>query len=307
MRQPSHTPAERLNIQALEREAEAERIIKQAAFAEVVKFTDDAYHTMFGREPDAYKVVQDDEGNTIYEEKDKPLLYKLTEEDIRHMELDSNGKIQMAINGIFNNEYDAALYAIQHSENKKEPIYISAFPKAGNAISELMVAGYQKFLESDFWGLTNHTQQVKDILYQYGSQGLDLSPHSRGSMTLGNAMKSMERDGAKNVLSNTDINPFGPAFNAQETANLLYKLSGGAKDYVSLQNHNDDFVGRVLGRNPATYYQRPKDSSKANEWINMFSGAETVHSCGGSGKRGCYERYGELKTIQIKAQRSKPR
>lgn len=57
MRQPSHTPAERLNIQALEREAEAERIIKQAVFAEIVKFTDDAYHTMFIKEHKMYEVI----------------------------------------------------------------------------------------------------------------------------------------------------------------------------------------------------------------------------------------------------------
>lgn len=39
----THTAAERIDIGELERDAEAQRIIKQAVFAETVKFTDETY------------------------------------------------------------------------------------------------------------------------------------------------------------------------------------------------------------------------------------------------------------------------
>lgn len=109
-----------------------------------------------------------------------------------------------------------------------------------------MVAGYQKFLENDFWGLANSTQEVKNLMDRYGSTGLLLDAHSRGAMTVGNALESLSKSGA-GYLTSIDINFYGPAYSAEKAAGLLYQLSGGAKDYVSLQNHADDFVGSIIG------------------------------------------------------------
>jgi filamentous hemagglutinin len=75
----------------------------------------------------------------------------------------------------------------------------------------------------------------------------------------------------------------GPAYSAQRAATLLEGLSNGNRSVVSLQNHADDFVGVLIGNNPATYDQRPADSSRLKEWRRIFGDAPTVHSCYGTG------------------------
>lgn len=112
-----------------------------------------------------------------------------------------------------------------------------------------MIAGYQKFLENDLTGLTSSTVSTKNIMTQYGQGSLRLDAHSRGSLTVGNAMKSLEKySDIKAPLKGTDINLYGPAYNAQTAAKQLGQLSGGAKTVVKLQNHDKDFVGSELVR-----------------------------------------------------------
>ncbi|TBU92058.1 hypothetical protein [Phytopseudomonas dryadis] len=74
------------------------------------------------------------------------------------------------------------------------------------------------------------------------------------------------------------------------------------QDSVSLENHRDDFVGSIIGGNPATFDQVGTGSTKVKEWLNMFSGSATVHSCygNGRGKDGCGN-YGKPNTVIIKA------
>lgn len=211
--------------------------------------------------------------------------------------------MHVAANGIFNNEYDAAMYAAQNNpETAGGPLYIVSFPKTDSLVAEIMVAGYQKHLENDFWGLTNSTEQFKEIMQQHGMLGLELDAHSRGAMTVGNAMQSLASNSKKTavLLGETLVNFYGPAYSAEKAAGLLYGLSGGKQDSITLQNHNDDFVGRIIGANPATYDQRPESSNKLKEWINVFKDGPTVHSCYGAGKAGCGDQYGVAKTIKVK-------
>ena len=49
-----------------------------------------------------------------------------------------------------------------------------------------------------------------------------------------------------------------------------------------------------------TYDQRPEDSNKIKEWINIFKDGPTVHSCYGGGKDGCEDAYKLAKTIKVK-------
>ncbi|HZK25093.1 MAG TPA: hemagglutinin repeat-containing protein [Oscillospiraceae bacterium] len=300
----SHTPAERLNIQALEREAEAERIIKQAVFAEVVKFTDDAYHTMFIKEHKMYEVILDRNGKPEKNADGTPKIRELSFEEKKNLQANGSDKVHVAANGIFNDPYDAAIYAAQNNpELTGGPLYIVSFPKADSLVAELMVAGYQKHLENNFWGLTNSTEEFTGIMRQHGMSGLELDAHSRGSMTIGNAMESLSSlsTTAAGVLSNTFISFFGAAYSAEKAAELLYELSGGKQNTVNLQNHKDDFVGGIIGGNPYSHDRRPENSSKGKEWINMFKNGPTVHSCYGVGKDGCGSAYGVPKTIQVES------
>lgn len=164
-----------------------------------------------------------------------------------------------------------------------------------------MIAGYQNALENNFWGLTNSTQEVVGLMNQYGQSGLDLYGHSRGGMTIGNAETSIITSGGKNVLGNTSIYFFGPAYNAQKSANQLYVLSGGKQNSVTLENYKDDFVGSWIGGNPASNTRIPNGSNWIKEGINMLGGKETVHSCYGDGHGNCNIKYGNSISIIIKA------
>lgn len=74
----------------------------------------------------------------------------------------------------------------------------------------------------------------------------------------------------------------------------------GTLSTSNIQNHMDDFVGRLIGGNPATYGIRPKESNMIKEWINMFGAAPTVHGCYGSdGNKDCIPTYGVPKSVVI--------
>lgn len=150
----------------------------------------------------------------------------------------------------------------------------------------------------------------QNFMAAYGAEGLNLTGHSRGAMTIGNAMKSLAKDsGSSGVLTNTRLKFVGPAYNAQEAANLLGWLSNGTSTVVTLQNHADDFVGNIVGGNPATYDQRPGDSNRIKEWIRIFGDAPTVHSCYGTmavSKEGCRDNYGPPVTTELQSRHSTP-
>lgn len=302
----SHFAAQRLDVKGLERQAEAAQIIKKAVFAEAVKFSDEAYRTMFLKEHAVYEVIRGEDGEIATDENGNQQVRKLSQSEKENLKAGSGGKVKVFTNGIFNDK-DAALgYTAQNIPGGAETIYLVAFPQTDGLgidglVAELMVAGYQKFLENDFWGLANATAEVRNLMVQYGSTGLDLSGHSRGSMTIGNAMESLTRSGnGQDSLSDTLIRFFGPAYNAEKAAGMLYELSGGRQDTVYLQNHKDDFVGVVLGENPASFDAVPEGSNKLKEWVNILKDSPTVHSCYGNASKACGDAYGQAKTIEVK-------
>ncbi|HAO24549.1 MAG TPA: filamentous hemagglutinin [Methylophaga sp.] len=206
-----------------------------------------------------------------------------------------NKKLNVFTNGLFNDESAAGAYSVQMAEAPiGEKVYVVHFPDANNFLSELLVAGYQKGLESAALGNTNATQEIINLSQIYGQDGLNLIGHSRGSMTIGNAMETLQTMGLVEPLSNTNIKFVGPAYSAQEAANSLDTLSGGNQTSVELQNHMADFVGRLIGGNPATYGEVAEGSGLIKEWIKLFGAAPNVHGCYGTGAAStdCYPRYG---------------
>jgi filamentous hemagglutinin len=297
----------------MEKTVEAERAIKQAVTAEAIKFTDESYRTMFLKEHPVYVVETDKEGKPKLDENGKPISRLLSNDEKTQFQAGPDGKVNIATNGIYNTPEEAINNAVQNAKGKTGPIYVVYFPRAENAVSELLVAGYQYFLENDLTGLTNSTAQIKGAMQEYGQSGLDLYGHSRGGMTIGNALESQARtDDAAGSLSNTSINFFAPAYNAQKAANLLDDASGGAVTSVTLQNHGSDFVGSLLGMNPSGGYDKvPDDSSSAWERFNIIWGAyrgeKTVHTCGGAGGEGCTNKYGAPVTQTIYSDRVQPK
>jgi len=300
----AHTAAERQDVEAMRQTAEAEKAIKEAAFKEAVKFSDEAYRVSFLEKARMYKVARDPEsGEVITGEDDKLLMKELSDAEKLALKPESGEKLNVFTNGIFNDEAAAGRYAVQMSElPPTEDVYLVYYPEADNAISELMVAGYQKFLEGGVGDLANATEEMKSLMRQYGADGLNLVGHSRGAMTVGNAMASLAGEtGSSDALMNTEIKFVGPAYNAQEAATLLGAMSNGNHSVVLLQNHADDFVGRLIGGNPATHDRRPAESSRLNEWWRILGDAPTVHSCYGSGAVSdkCEPTYGVPGTVGV--------
>jgi filamentous hemagglutinin len=108
-----------------------------------------------------------------------------------------------------------------------------------------------------------------------------------------------KQENATGALSNTTINFFGPAYNAQQADGILSILQnrnavtdtakqGGM--ILQLQNHIADPVGGWIGKNPATGGTIPEGSSVANERYRAATGQEnTSHNCYGSidARAGC--------------------
>lgn len=299
----AHAAAERQDVEAMRQTAEAEREIKEAAFREAVKFSDEAYRVSFLEKARMYRVARDPEsGEAIKGVDGDPVMTELTDSEKLALKPEPGSRLNVFTNGIFNDEAAAARYAIQMSELPPgQDVYLVYYPQAGNPISELMVAGYQKFLEGGIGDLSNASHEMKTLMRQYGADGLNLVGHSRGAMTIGNAMEALsEQAGSGGVLNNTEIKFVGPAYNAQDAANMLDAMSNGNRSVVLLQNHADDFVGTLIGGNPATYDQRPPESSRLNEWWWILGDAPTVHSCYGTGAVSVdCPKYGNPITVEI--------
>jgi filamentous hemagglutinin len=233
---------------------------------------------MFLEGAQTYAVTKDPDTGTV-------TTRPLTDAEKQNLQPDSSdNQITIATNGIYNSLDAAAAYAMQNDPGKNT-VYLVYFPEASNALAELLVAGYQKFMENNFWGLSNATAQMSSYIQQYGSGSvaLTLDGYSRGAMTIGNAMESLSNANMTGVMSNTNINLYGPAYNAQSMANLLYGL-GGTADGVSMQNNIADPVGTLVGNNPATGGTIPDGSS----WLGQALKASTLqpntsHNCYGNG------------------------
>lgn len=294
----THLASTALDVQKLERKAEAAKAIRNAATAEATRLTDEAYRVIFIEEAILYEVQRDAEGQVKKDANGEPLIRQLTAEDEKHLARGFE-RVKLFFNGIFNIKESAAEYGAQMPEGEDDVVYVLHFPKANNGVSELLVAGYQKFMENDFWGLSNSAVKAQQLAREYGNTGLELAGHSRGSMTIFNTLQSLQRKGEQGVLENTQVYFYGPAANAYQTAGLLHDLSNGKQDRVFLQNHAYDFVGTGIGGNPGTYSKVPEGSNRFKESLKIFGKQPTVHGCAGKGNEKCETTYGIYDTLEI--------
>ncbi len=194
-------------------------------------------------------------------------------------------------------------------------VYFVHHPKANNAISELLVAGYEKMFESSFGnllGMDNSSLQAKEIMTRYGKDNLFIGSHSRGTLTVTNALNSLntkENREAK-LLSHTTVKMVGPAANVTNADNTLSQLQTGElrnesnkQGAIRIENHKSDPVGSMpilLGGNPATTAENYKNNGWLKLKLDMFSDeVSSVHNCHGLGQQQCvkdgYRKEGDLK------------
>ena len=281
-----------------------------------------------GIDREVYLEQQLGKGRNIYQlhelsDQERNQLQKVTYTDPKTGKTES--KYVVAFNGIFNDRNSAAKFAVQNyiagrddkTGNIDQKIYKDVYfvhhPEAKNGLSELLVAGYEKMFETSFGnllGMDNSSLQAMNIMKQYGKDDLYLGSHSRGTLTLSNALKALntEDNRAKKLLSGTTIKMVGPAADVTRADSYLSQLQTGKERTASdgsirIENHASDPVGSMpilLGGNPATTSENNLNKSWLQRTADMFSDERlSVHNCHGLGQRQCindgYRTGGDLK------------
>ena len=268
-----------------------------------------------GIDREVYLEQQLGKGRNIYvlhelSDQERNQLQKVTYTDPKTGKTES--KYVVAFNGIFNDHNAAAKFAVQNyiagsdektgDINKRiyKDVYFVHHPKAKNGLSELLVAGYEKMFETSFGnllGMDNSSLQAMNIMKQYGKDDLYLGSHSRGTLTLSNALKALstEDNQAKKLLSGTTIKMVGPAADVTRADGYLSQLQTGKERTTSdgsirIENHASDPVGSMpilLGGNPATASENNLNKGWIARISDIFGDNSSVHNCYGLGQKQC--------------------
>ena len=274
-----------------------------------------------------YLKQQLEKGRNIYllhelSDQERNQLQKVTYTDPKTGKTES--KYVVAFNGIFNDRNSAAKFAVQNyiagrddkTGNIDQKIYKDVYfvhhPEAKNGLSELLVAGYEKMFETSFGnllGMDNSSLQAMNMMKQYGKDDLYLGSHSRGTLTVSNALKALntEDNREKKLLSNTSVKMVGPAADITRADGYLSQLQTGKERTTSdgsirIENHASDPVGSMpilLGGNPATTSENNLNKGWIARISDIFGDNSSVHNCHGLGQRQCitdgYRTEGDLK------------
>ena len=274
-----------------------------------------------------YLKQQLEKGRNIYllhelSDQERNQLQKVTYTDPKTGKTES--KYVVAFNGIFNDRNSAAKFAVQNyiagrddktgniDQKVYKDVYFVHHPEAKNGLSELLVAGYEKMFETSFGnllGMDNSSLQAMNIMKQYGKDDLYLGSHSRGTLTVSNALKALntEDNREKKLLSNTSVKMVGPAADITRADGYLSQLQTGKERTTSdgsirIENHASDPVGSMpilLGGNPATTSENNLNKGWIARISDIFGDNSSVHNCHGLGQRQCitdgYRTEGDLK------------
>ncbi|OOS02142.1 hypothetical protein B0186_00590 [Canicola haemoglobinophilus] len=274
------------------------------------KITKEEYHQTIIN----YKEDQLGKGRNIYElrevsDQERQNLKQVTYTD--PLTGKSETRYVVAFNGIFNDENAAAKFAWQNyvaQQGKSgkidtriyKDVYFVHHPEANNFVSELLVAGYEKMFEGSFGnilGMDNSSLQAKDIMTRYGKDNLFIGSHSRGTLTITNALNALDTQENRDakLLSGTKIKMVGPAANVTHADKVLSKLQTGkerssSEGSIRIENHEQDPVGSIpliLGGNPATMNDNTKNRQWGERIADMFGNDSSMHNCYGLGQKQC--------------------
>ncbi|MDA3979221.1 hemagglutinin repeat-containing protein [Gallibacterium sp. AGMB14963] len=268
----------------------------------------------YDQEVENYKNDQLGKGRNIYE------LREVSDQEREHLKQVTytdpiTGKTEtryvVAFNGIFNDKNAAAKFSRQNYIAKQgesgeidtriyKDVYFVHHPQANNAISELLIAGYEKMLEGELGttlGISNSSAQAVTLMKQYGTDNLFVGAHSRGTLTVTNALNILDsKENQENkLLSGTRIKMVGPAANVSRADNTLSYLQTGekrtsAEGSIRIENHQSDVVGSlpiILGGNPATMKDNWKNHGFGKKLLDIFGDNSSVHNCYGLGQPQC--------------------
>ncbi|MCU4117468.1 hypothetical protein [Variovorax sp. N23] len=263
----------------MQKEAQAQQTIKNAAFKQVTVYTDDAYKTMFKKEAKFYRVTC---GATQQECMNDASLVKMEEIDPETAKRD--GKI-LAVNGIFNTQERAGQLAYQNAsldgdKNKPSDITLMHIAPAETTLGELMVATYEQKMASTF-GYTNADQTYAEALQGRGAEATVSMGHSRGTIVQTNAFNIAAENGYTNPgLVVEGVGMAVPASTYIASATKVLGKDGNASNITATYMTNDP-VSVIAAGNPG-------DAMGAIfEFYNVMKTSNSAHSCYGTGAAGC--------------------
>jgi filamentous hemagglutinin len=240
----AHSAAQQQDVQAMLQTVEAERAIKQEAFRQATVVADTIYRSAVGPK------------KIMLEKCDSPgQNCNPVEVDMKNHQImrGPDGKVYIFNHGIMNTEADALANAVKQSSPQalEQGVYVVINPYTGSPLAEVVYAAWDKVLAPIF-GISNAAAANIDLVNAAKEQWatVDLTCHSRGCITTGNAASQMRADGVTNApIVNVQLN--GSAGNAQIIQSNIDQLTSG-KGEVHQSTHRDDFVGTVIGGNAPT-------------------------------------------------------
>ena len=150
------------------------------------------------------KIPVDQNANIKYEEITPAEMTRLAE-TINNGDM-AQGNMVLAVNGILNDTDRAGQLAIQNTEAIRDPqkvkdfgetkptVILLHYPQADNFISELIVAGYEKFLAGKL-DYTNYDKSYANTTKELAPYGLSSEGHSRGTLVQENAFEILGGEG----------------------------------------------------------------------------------------------------------------
>lgn len=290
----AHSAAQKQDVQAMERTAQAEQAIKQEAFKMVATFTDEAYRSRFKEQPKPIK-VECPAGANCVTDPSKLTRSLATAEDIKNA---VPGSI-LAVNGILNDEKRAAELGYQNivldevTGNKPAIFYVMHIAPANNTISELLGVAYEKIVTSadyglaNFLGYTNAMETYAALLASRDQQETQSLGHSRGTLTQEASFTILANRSDEN--GNTYTNPnltvrgVGGAADAESYSAKAAAIQGpkGDRDNITYNYFSNDPVAtsKLSGSNPGVWTLK-------DLW-QVFDTTNSMHSCYGTGAADC--------------------
>ena len=278
----SHVAAERLDLEAMAKTANAEQAIKQEAFRTITVFTDDAYKTMFKKETEFYKVVCKIDPKDCLADPRKVSLEKIDDKAAKEVAM-RDGKV-LAVNGILNEADRAGQLAYQNAPldrqlQKPTEIILMHIAPADTLLGELMVAGYEKEL-APVLGYTIADHTYAGVLQGRGNLETLSLGHSRGTIVQYNAFNIAAEKGYTN--EQLSVLGVGGAKPVDDYTNSALKITTDKfKDQITFVHMANDAISVIAAGNAG-------DALNAlTEFVNIASKNNSAHSCYGTGAPGC--------------------
>lgn len=276
----AHSAAQRQDVGAMERSADAAQTIKQQFFTQLTVHTDAAYKAAFQTNVHFYKVTC---SVAPIECANDPNLLKM--EEISREEAKRDGKI-LAVNGILNTSQRAGELAYQNTPDdpdtfqKTTSLTLMYIPKADTTLGEVFVGALEKTA-----GTTGYT--VADFSYadllQGRSDETTLSVgHSRGTIVQTNALNIAADQGYEN--RNLSVVGVGGAVKSNDFADAaarVIKDERTAQEKIKFIYLANDPVSVIAAGNSGDAIAAFK------EIFNLFTSSNSAHSCYGTGAQGC--------------------